>query len=63
LVRDHSVRLPVLGCLHVDDPFEYSDGLARKFLFYRPLLSPGRLIAIALADPLLGKRSRKGAWK
>jgi len=59
LVRDHSGRLPILGWLRVDDPFQWSDGVAREFLFYRLLLSPGRFITIALTDPFFPKLSRK----
>jgi hypothetical protein len=59
LVRHHSGRLPILGWLHIDDPFQWSDGVAREFLFYRLLLSPGRFITIALTDPFFPKRSRK----
>jgi hypothetical protein len=59
LVRDHSRRLPILGWLYFDDPFKWSDGVARDFLFYRLLLSPGRFITIALTDPFYPKRSRK----
>ena len=59
LVRDHSGRLPILGWLYFDDPFQWSDGVAREFLFYRLLLSPGRFITIALTDPFFPKRSRK----
>ena len=59
LVRDHSGRLPILGWLHFDDPFQWSDGVAREFLFYRLLLSPGRFITIALTDPFFPRRSRK----
>jgi len=59
LVRDHSGRLPILGWLHFDDPFRWSDGVAREFLFYRLLLSPGRFITIALSDPFIPKGSRK----
>jgi hypothetical protein len=58
-VRDHSGRLPILGWLHFDDPFQWSDGVARAFLFYRLLLSPGRFITIALTDPFFPNRSRK----
>ncbi len=59
LVRDHSGRLPLLGWLYIDDPFRWSDDVARDFLFYRLLLSPGRFVAIALTDPFFRKRSRK----
>jgi len=59
LVRDHSGRLPILGWLHFDDPFQGSDDVAREFLFYRLLLSPGRFITIALTDPFFAKLSRK----
>jgi hypothetical protein len=59
LVRDHSGRLPILGWLRIDDPFQFSDGVAREFLVYRLLLSPGRFITVALTDPFLGRRSRK----
>jgi hypothetical protein len=51
--------LPILGWLHFDDPFQWSDGVAREFLLYRLLLSPGRFITIALTDPFFPKRSRK----
>ena len=59
LVSDHSGRLPILGWLYIDDPFHWSDDVAREFLFYRLLLSPGRFITIALTDPFFPKRLRK----
>ena len=59
LVRDDSGRLPILGWLRFNDPFQWSDGVAREFLFYRLLLSPGRFITIALTDPFFPKRSGK----
>jgi hypothetical protein len=59
LVRDRSGRLPILGWLYMDGPFQWSDGVAREFLFYRLLLSPGRFFAIALTDPLFPNRRRK----
>jgi hypothetical protein len=59
LVRDHSRRLPILGWLYFDDPFQWSDGVARDFLFYRLRHSSGRFITIALTDPFYPKRSRK----
>jgi hypothetical protein len=59
LVRDRSGRWPILGWLRIDDPFQWSDGVAREFLFYRILLSPGRFVAIALTDPLFPNRRRK----
>jgi hypothetical protein len=59
LVRDRSGRLPILGWLRIDDPFQWSDGVAREFLFYRILLSPGRFVAVALTDPLFPNRRRK----
>jgi hypothetical protein len=62
-VRDHSGRLPILGWLRIDDPIEWWDGVAREFLFYRLLLSPGRFITIALTDPFFPKRSRKRSRK
>jgi len=63
LVRDRSGRLPILGWLRIDDPFQWSDGVAREFLLYRLLLSPGRFITIALTDPFLPKCSRKRSRK
>jgi hypothetical protein len=59
LMRDRSGRLPILGWLRIDDPFQWSDGVAREFLFYRILLSPGRFVAVALTDPLFPNRRRK----
>jgi hypothetical protein len=59
LVRDHSGRLPILGWLYIDDPFQWSDGISREFLFYRLVLSPGRFVAIALTDPFFYNRSHK----
>jgi hypothetical protein len=59
LVRDRSGRLPILGWLRIDDPFQWSDGVAREFLLYRFLLAPGRFVAISLTDPLLPNRRRK----
>jgi hypothetical protein len=59
LVRDRLGRFPILGWLRIDDPFQWSDGIAREFLFYRLLLSPGRFLAIALTDPLFSTRRQK----
>jgi hypothetical protein len=59
LVRDHSGRFPILGWLRIDDPFQWSDDVAREFLLYRILLTPGRFVAIALTDPLFPNRRRK----
>jgi hypothetical protein len=63
LVRNHSGRLPTLGWLRINDPFRWSDDVARDFLFYRLLLWPGRFVAIALTDPFFRKRSRKRTRK
>jgi hypothetical protein len=63
LIRDHSGRLPILGWLRIDDLFQWSDGVAREFLFYRLLLSPGCFITIALTAPFFPKRSRKHSRK
>ena len=61
LGSSHSRRLPILGWLHFDDPFQWSDDISREFLFYRLLLSPGRFITIALTDPLFSdSRRRRG---
>jgi hypothetical protein len=59
LVPDHSGRPPILGWLRIDDPFQWSDGVAREFLLYRLLLSPGRFLGIALTDPFFPTRRRK----
>jgi hypothetical protein len=61
LVSDHSGRLPILGWLYIDDPFQWSDGVARELLFYRLLLSPGRFITVALTDPFFPHARRKRA--
>jgi hypothetical protein len=62
-LRGHSGRLPILGWLRFDDPSQWSDGVAREFLFYPLLLSPGRFITIALMDAFfpnrVGRRSTK----
>lgn len=63
LARGHSGRLPILGWLRIDDTFQWSDGVAREFLFYRLLLSPGRFVTIALTDPFFSKRSWKRSRK
>lgn len=63
LVRDHSGRLPILGWFYIGEPFQWSDGVAREFLFYRLLLSPGRFITIALTDPFFPNRSRRRSRK
>ena len=59
LLRDHSGRLPILGWLHIGDPFQWSDDVSREFLLWRLLLAPGRFLAIALTDPLFSRRSRE----
>jgi hypothetical protein len=56
-VNGHSGKLPILGWLRIDDPFQWSDGVAREFLFYRLLLSPGRFFVVALTDPFYRKRT------
>lgn len=60
LSRSHSGRLPILPWLRINDPFQWSDNVAREFLWRRFLLAPGRFVAIALTDPFFPTRSEEG---